>query len=241
MAFAVRPYGFPSTSRVVITVTPVAKCPMTRRSSARSIDMRSLRYPGDLPSRSVLLQIAGVDHVAERGGWGGGRGGREHACGMRAPRPPPPAPDPTSSQHRTPTPSPTPAFAWANGSEYALVVRKEERTLTVYHRSEQMKVYPIVLGIASYGPKVYQGDLRTPEGVYRISSKRPHARWSRFMLLSYPNDQDRDRYAMALSEGRVPIIDGHAPASAAPSESTAPIARTRMYAATTGRGGASRS
>jgi len=92
-----------------------------------------------------------------------------------------------------------------------VVIRKEERTLTVYHRSEQGRVYPIVLGIASYGPKVYQGDLRTPEGVYRISSKRPHARWSRFMLLSYPNDQDRDRYAMAITEGRVPIIDGHAP------------------------------
>jgi len=31
------------------------------------------------------------------------------------------------------------------------------------------------------------------------------------MLLSYPNDDDRSRYAMALSEGRVPVIDGHAP------------------------------
>jgi murein L,D-transpeptidase YafK len=131
------------------------------------------------------------------------------ACALL--RPPLPVRDPTILASPTPSPSPTPAFAWANGSEYAVVIRKEERTLTVYHRSEPVKVYPIVLGIASYGPKVYQGDLRTPEGVYRISSKRPHARWSRFMLLSYPNDQDRDRYAMALDEGRVPIIDGHAP------------------------------
>lgn len=126
-------------------------------------------------------------------------------------RPPSPAPDPTLLTAPPPAPSPTPAFSWANGSEYALVVRKEERTLTVYRRSEQTKVYPIVLGIASYGAKVYQGDLRTPEGVYRISSKRPHARWSRFMLLSYPNNQDYQRYAMALNEGRVPIIDGRAP------------------------------
>lgn len=131
------------------------------------------------------------------------------ACGLL--RPPPPTPDPALIATPTPTPTPTPAFAWAEGSEYAVIVRKEERTLAVYHRTEQLKVYPIVLGIAAYGAKVYQGDLRTPEGVYRISSKRPHARWSRFMLLSYPNAQDRDRYAMALSEGRVPIIDGHAP------------------------------
>jgi murein L,D-transpeptidase YafK len=131
------------------------------------------------------------------------------ACALL--RPPPPSLNPALLATPTPSPSPTPAFAWAADSEYAIIVRKEERTLTVYHRTEQQKVYPIVLGIASYGPKVYQGDLRTPEGVYRISSKRPHARWGRFMSLSYPNDQDRDRYAMALSEGRVPIIDGHAP------------------------------
>jgi murein L,D-transpeptidase YafK len=68
-----------------------------------------------------------------------------------------------------------------------------------------------VLGNSSYGAKVYQGDLRTPEGVYRISTKRPHARWSRFMFLSYANAEDRDRNAIALSVGRVPMIDGHAP------------------------------
>ena len=131
------------------------------------------------------------------------------ACALLVP--PPKAPDPSTILTPTPTPSASPAFAWSNGSEYAVIVRKEERTLTVYRNTEQVKVYPIVLGIASYGPKVYQGDLRTPEGVYRILTKRQHARWSRFMLLSYPNDDDRTRYAMALNEGRVPIIDGRVP------------------------------
>ena len=111
----------------------------------------------------------------------------------------------------SPAISPTPPFTWTNGSEYALVVRKAERTLTLYRRGLQEVVYPIVLGIASSGPKLYQGDLRTPEGVYYISFKKPHDRWMRFMLLSYPNDGDRQRYAMALSEGRVPIIDGRPP------------------------------
>src|SRR4051794_23057483 len=109
-------------------------------------------------------------------------------------------------------PAPTPGlFEWAGGSEYAIVVRKQERTLTLYHWTKQQKVYPVVLGIAPSGPKTYQGDLRTPEGVYRIVLKREHERWSRFMLLSYPNDVDRRRYAMELSDGRVPIVDGHEP------------------------------
>lgn len=130
------------------------------------------------------------------------------ACSLLVPPPPLPVvlPSPTPSVTATPEP-----FAWSKGSEWAVIVRKDERTLTVYRKTQQVKVFPIVLGIASYGPKVYQGDLRTPEGVYRISAKRQHARWSRFMLLSYPNDDDRMRYAMALGEGRVPIIDGRAP------------------------------
>lgn len=130
------------------------------------------------------------------------------ACSLLVPPPKPPVVLPSPTPSASPTPQP---FAWSKGSEYAVIVRKEERTLTVYRKTHQVKVYPIVLGIASSGPKVYQGDLRTPEGVYRISAKRQHARWSRFMLLSYPNDDDRNRYAMALGEGRVPIIDGRAP------------------------------
>lgn len=111
-----------------------------------------------------------------------------------------------------PSPEPTLVpFAWANGSEYAIVVRKRERTLALYHWAQQEKVYPIVLGIAPDGPKTYKGDLRTPEGTYRVALKRVHPRWSRFMLLSYPNDGDRHRYAMALGEGQVPVIDGEAP------------------------------
>ena len=62
-----------------------------------------------------------------------------------------------------PTPSPSPPLAWAQGSEYAIVVRKHERTLSLYHWAEQQEVYPIVLGIAPDGPKTYRGDLRTPE------------------------------------------------------------------------------
>jgi len=130
------------------------------------------------------------------------------ACSLLVPPPPPPVALPSPTPSATSTPEP---FAWSKGSDYAVIVRKDERTLTVYRRTQQVKVFPIVLGIASYGPKVYQGDLRTPEGVYRISAKREHARWSRFMLLSYPNADDRTRYAMALGEGRVPIIDGRAP------------------------------
>jgi murein L,D-transpeptidase YafK len=111
-----------------------------------------------------------------------------------------------------PLATPTPAFSWANGSPYAIIVRKRERSLTLYdHGGAQIEVYPIVLGMAPYGAKTYQGDLRTPEGVYRISGKRAHERWSRFMLLSYPNANDYVRYRTAMGTGSVPVIDGFDP------------------------------
>ena len=134
------------------------------------------------------------------------------ACGLFGPATDLPQSDPALFTTRFATPSPSPApLAWAGSSEYAIVVRKHEHTLSLYRRAAQQKVYPIVLGIAPSGPKTYRGDLRTPEGVYRIVLKKPHPRWSRFMLLSYPNDGDRQRYAMALSEGQVPVVDGQAP------------------------------
>lgn len=133
------------------------------------------------------------------------------ACGLFDRKTVAPSPDPSVYVASTPTPFVSPGFTWSGSAEHAIIVRKQERTLTVYRNGGQLKVYPVVLGIAPTGTKVYQGDLRTPEGVYYISGKRVHAKWSRFMLLSYPNDHDRRRYAMAVSEGRVPIIDGIAP------------------------------
>jgi lipoprotein-anchoring transpeptidase ErfK/SrfK len=37
-----------------------------------------------------------------------------------------------------------------------------------------------------------------------IIDKDPHARWSRFILLDYPNDNDTRRYKQAVSNGTVP-------------------------------------
>ncbi len=123
-------------------------------------------------------------------------------------RPALPQYDRTAYISADPKPSPTPGFAWANGSRYSIVVRKRERSLTLYDGGDQLEVYPVVLGMAPLGPKVYQGDLRTPEGVYRISGKRVHGRWSRFMLLSYPNAHDRERYRGELNSAMVPIVNG---------------------------------
>ena len=43
------------------------------------------------------------------------------------------------------------------------------------------------------GPKEREGDERTPEGTYRISSKAESDRFHRFLGVSYPNEEDLRR------------------------------------------------
>jgi murein L,D-transpeptidase YafK len=93
---------------------------------------------------------------------------------------------------------------WAESEAYAVVVRKACRTLDVYRYGTRVRSFPAVFGLAGSGSKLYEGDLRTPTGLYMIVDKRPHARWRHFLLLDYPNLQDLHRYWLAMEAGRIP-------------------------------------
>jgi murein L,D-transpeptidase YafK len=86
-----------------------------------------------------------------------------------------------------------------------VVVRKSCRTLDVYRFGQRIKSFPAVFGLnGNKGSKLYEGDLRTPTGLYMIVDKRPHARWRHFMLLDYPNVQDLHRYWLAMESDCIP-------------------------------------
>jgi murein L,D-transpeptidase YafK len=69
------------------------------------------------------------------------------------------------------------------------------------------------------GPKREAGDLRTPEGSYRISGGPEASRFHAFVPIDYPSVADADR---ALAEGRIDpqqharIVDAHARGDAPP-------------------------
>lgn len=86
-----------------------------------------------------------------------------------------------------------------------IVVRKETRRLTVYQGLTPLKTYPVVLGQNPVGDKLRQGDLCTPEGVYHVVTKFDHPRWSKFILLDYPNTRNWLRFAEAKKKGRIPV------------------------------------
>jgi murein L,D-transpeptidase YafK len=102
-------------------------------------------------------------------------------------------------------------LAWAEGEPYAVVVRKSCRSLDVYRFGERVRSFAAVFGLSATGSKLYEGDLRTPSGLYAIIDKRPHPRWHHFLLLDYPNVHDLHRYWLAMEAGAIPRRgDGYA-------------------------------
>jgi murein L,D-transpeptidase YafK len=95
-------------------------------------------------------------------------------------------------------------LAWAETEPYMVVVRKSCRTLDVYRFGARVRSFPAVFGLNGRGSKLYEGDLRTPTGLYMIVDKRRHPRWRHFLLLDYPNVQDVHRYWLAMETGGIP-------------------------------------
>jgi len=86
-----------------------------------------------------------------------------------------------------------------------VLVRKEGRTLSVFRGATPIKSYPVVLGHNPRNDKLMQGDKCTPEGIYRVVTKFPHHKWSKFILLDYPNTRNWLNFAEAKRRGKIPL------------------------------------
>ena len=86
----------------------------------------------------------------------------------------------------------------------AFVGLKEERVLQVYAagsggRFFLVRTYPILAASGRLGPKLREGDLQVPEGIYRLESLNPNSAFHISLRLDYPNSFDRTK---AKAEGR---------------------------------------
>src|ERR1700691_1338232 len=71
-----------------------------------------------------------------------------------------------------------------------VVVFKHERKLALLSHGKEIKTYRVALGGEPVGPKVRQGDHRTPEGSYVLDSRNPNSQFYRAFHISYPNSND---------------------------------------------------
>lgn len=72
----------------------------------------------------------------------------------------------------------------------SIIVYKSKRQLLVFSKGELLKTYKISLGKNPIGDKEFEGDKKTPEGVYSIIDKNTNSRFYKNLGLSYPNTED---------------------------------------------------
>jgi murein L,D-transpeptidase YafK len=75
----------------------------------------------------------------------------------------------------------------------SIVVYKSKRIMQIYSDGRLLKTYTIALGRNPIGAKEFEGDRKTPEGVYYINDKNPNSGWHKNLGISYPNATDRKR------------------------------------------------
>lgn len=90
-----------------------------------------------------------------------------------------------------------------------LVVHKADRRLYAFIDGAAVKAYEIALGFSPAGHKAFEGDGRTPEGVYFIDRKNAYSRFHLSLGVSYPDRDDRFRAeSLGVSPGGNIMIHG---------------------------------
>ena len=80
-----------------------------------------------------------------------------------------------------------------------VVVNKAERRMFLLNGQTVLRSYNFGLGNQPLGPKQFEGDGKTPEGLYYIDRFNPRSRYHLSVGISYPNEQDK---AYAAQFGR---------------------------------------
>jgi len=98
-------------------------------------------------------------------------------------------------------PEPESIFTWKMNDETIvekeiskIVVVKSQRVLVLLDEDDNLvSRHRISLGKNSVGTKLKQGDYKTPEGTYSVIDKRRDKVYYKEILISYPNEEDRER------------------------------------------------
>lgn len=83
-----------------------------------------------------------------------------------------------------------------------LIVDKSDHKLYIVEAGRLTHTYPCELGYNSARQKFFSGDGATPEGKYRVTVVKNHgSKFYKALLINYPNDNDRKRFAQNKARG----------------------------------------
>jgi murein L,D-transpeptidase YafK len=120
------------------------------------------------------------------------------------------APLPASTASTTATPS-TSASAGASAATKPVIteirIGKRAHRLDLLAGKDVVRSYAVAIGSGGAGPKRFEGDKTTPVGTYKVSG-RFKGLFHRFLVVSYPSEEDRARFAELKAKGEVPAGRG---------------------------------
>lgn len=89
-------------------------------------------------------------------------------------------------------------------SPYYIIISKSKYELQVFDKLGWYATYPCVFGSSDLGDKLMEGDKKTPEGTFRIVSKKAKSKWHYQLMLDYPTDESRSKFAKRKQAGKIP-------------------------------------
>ena len=90
-----------------------------------------------------------------------------------------------------------------------VLVEKSARRLSIFREGNELKSYRVALGRSPVGPKEQEGDMKTPEGLYKIDTRNPQSAFHLALHVSYPSEADNAHAAQrGVSAGGEIMVHG---------------------------------
>ncbi len=91
-----------------------------------------------------------------------------------------------------------------NPDSILVYVDKSQYLVAILYKRRRIRQYRAVFGPDPQKDKMMEGDRATPEGWFRIVSKKNHGNWQKFILLDYPNAESYQKFNQRKKEGLIP-------------------------------------
>jgi lipoprotein-anchoring transpeptidase ErfK/SrfK len=90
--------------------------------------------------------------------------------------------------------------------DFYIVIEKSSYLMSIYDSHDKLVAsYPVVFGLSgNLNDKMCAGDNETPEGIFKIASKRAHEKWDKILLLDYPTKECVKAFKERKAKGLLP-------------------------------------
>jgi ABC-type molybdate transport system substrate-binding protein len=97
------------------------------------------------------------------------------------------------------------AYNLSQKGQIVFLIDKMESSLIVLKSGKEFKTFAVEFGENWMGDKVIKGDKATPEGIYKVQTKKSNSKtkYYKALLLNYPNKEDQKQYDELVRLGRI--------------------------------------